>query len=284
MSARADPCRWRDLWVRSASAELRVSECGEGPVLLALHAGVNDRRAWRWCAPIWSRAGYRVVTYDRRGFGQTRYEPELHDDLVDLRAVTEAVEGRPAVVVGNSMGGSLAIDLALDHPGEVAALVLVGALPSGAPDELWTESEQERSLAVRIDGAAAAGDLDEANRLEVHYWLDGPAQAEGRVTGAARDLMLDMNGRALRAADPGPIIDRPAAWPRLGELSVPTLVVVGEYDESGLAPLLEAMVQTTPVATLARMPGTAHCPSLDRPGDLARQVLAFLAPQERKQD
>ena len=253
-----------------------MSVQGSGPPILALHAGVCDRRSWQWCGSRWAQAGYRTISYDRRGFGDTRYRPEPYDAVADIRAVMAATQARPAVVVGTSMGGSLALDLALAHPDEVRALVLVGSLPSGAPGESWVQTPQETAADAAIDAAVQAGDLDLVNRLEVHHWLDGPAQPQGRVTGAPRTLMLDMNGRALAATPPGADVSRPDAWSRLGGVDVPTVLVLGEYDESGLAPLTEMMAARMPDARIRRLDGTAHCPMLDRPDALASVVLDII--------
>ena len=249
-----------DHWVRSGAAELAVTVRGAGIPLLALHAGVCDRRSWQWCAPVWEEAGLRTVAYDRRGFGHTRYSAEAYDSLADLRAVAEAMQAAPAVVVGSSLGGGLAVDLALAHPDEVLALILVGSLPSGAPGEAWEESVEESAAAAAVSAASQSGDLDRLNRLEAHYWLDGPAQPEGRVTGPPRDLMVEMNRRALTAPPPGEDTARPPAWPRLGEVRAPTLLVVGEYDETGLLPLTDMMAASLPDARVQLLDGTAHCP------------------------
>lgn len=265
-----------DRWVTSGGAELAVSMWGEGTPLLALHAGVCDRRSWQWCASTWADAGFRTIAYDRRGFGSTRYQPEPHDDVADLRAVTGHTDARPAVLLGNSMGGALAVDLALAHPDEVLALVLIGSLPSGVPVELWQQSADEAAAEARVDAAARAGDVDELNRWEVQYWLDGPAQAEGRVSGAPRDLMRDMNGLALRALPVGPAAERAPAWPRLAEITVPTLVVVGDLDEQGLAPVADQMAGRLGDARVEHLADSAHCPMLDRPASLSAAVLRFL--------
>lgn len=276
MTSRQQPFPDPDMWVRSGSAELAVSIVGTGTPLVALHAGVCDRRSWQWCAPRWGGAGFSTIAYDRRGFGQTRYEAGPYDSLDDLRAVTAACGGRPAVLVGNSMGGSLALDLSLAYPDEVLALVLIGSLPRDAPDEMWQQSTEETAVEAEFEAAQRSGDDERSNELEVRFWLDGPAQPEGRVTGPARELMLDMNQRAVSAPDPGQDADRPGVWDRLESISAPTLLVVGEYDESGLAPLAQAMARRMPSARLERLDDTAHCPMLDAPDRLADTVLAFL--------
>jgi hypothetical protein len=84
----------------------------------------------------------------------------------------------------------------------VAGLVLIGAAVRGAP---YPDIEEgpTAELTGRIESADAAGDIDEVGRLEAWMSLDGPSAEEGRVGGAVRELFLDMNGRALRAEDPG---------------------------------------------------------------------------------
>jgi len=172
---------------------------------------VGDRRAWNWCAPAWAAAGHRVVAYDRRGFGSTESEEESYDELADLAAVAVATGSRPAVVVGNSQGGRIAIDYALQRPADVIALVLISPAASGYPRDRRATMSAETELDELIEAAEAAGDLDQVNELEVHYWLDGVDQPVGRVAGDARQLMMEMNLRALRAAPVGPARERPPA-------------------------------------------------------------------------
>ena len=264
-------------WVASGGAQLHVDAWGvTGPAILALHPGVGDSRVWQWCAPEWAESGYRVVAYDRRGFGETGYVAEDHDDLTDLLAVTKATGSIPAVVVGNSRGGGLALDLALAHPDHVTALVLIAPSPTGYDYANWPTSAAEAAQDDLLTSAGAAGDLDLLNQLEVRYWLDGVEQPEGRVGGRARDLMREMNGRALHAAPIGEPATRTEAWGRLSELDIPVMLIVGEYDLPGIRQQCNEIADAIPSARLATMPGSAHCPSLDSPGDLSAVVLGFL--------
>lgn len=261
----------------NGQAELSVTHWGsEGASIVALHPGVGDSRIWKWCAPVWSDAGYRVIAYDRRGYGATRYEEEAHDDLADLLAVMSDSDSNPAVIVGNSLGGGLALDLALEHPDHVVGLVLIAPSPSGYPDDDWPLSTAESSQDRLIGEATDAQDLDLVNRLEVRYWLDGVEQPEGRVRGPARDLMTAMNGRALSAESTGESPLRPPAWPVLDQIRVPTLVVVGEHDLPGVHLLCARTAETIPHALLTTIPKSAHCPSLDQPEALNRAILGFL--------
>lgn len=98
--------------VRSGSAELAVEAVGQGSAVVFLHAGVADRRSWRPLRPSLAD-DHRLVAWDRRGFGDTTVDhPAPYDHLDDLAAVMDAADVDRAVVVGNSMGGGIAIDAA----------------------------------------------------------------------------------------------------------------------------------------------------------------------------
>ena len=201
---------------------------GEGEDVLLIHAGVTDRRSWRPLHRL-AAADRRYVSFDLRGYGETTYEPEDYFDHQDALAVMDAAGIESRIVIGSSMGGRAAINLALEHPDRVTALVLIGPAISGEPQ---TEDDPEpiATLARLLDAAEETGDLEEVNRLEAHLWLDGPMAPEGRVSGPVRDLFLEMNGRALAAADTGDEPYKIDAWGRLEELTMPLLVLVGTLD------------------------------------------------------
>lgn len=261
--------------VGSGKAQIAVDVTGDpdGPAVLMLHAGVADRRSWRALVDVLGPR--RGIAVDRRGFGDTLYEPEPFSHVDDTLAVLDELGVASAAVVGASMGGRLALDLALAHPERVDALVLVGAAVRGVP-ELVPDPPSVQALSDAIEVAEEAGDLYEVNRLEAHLWLDGPAAAEGRVAGEARDLFLDMNGIALAAADPGPQADAPSAWDRLGEIDVPALVLVGELDLPDVVARADALGARMPRATVHHLPGTAHLPHLEAHPQFLQLVTTFL--------
>jgi pimeloyl-ACP methyl ester carboxylesterase len=248
----------------SGAARLAYDVEGDGPPVLLLHAGVTDRRSWvaltRELAPT-----HRVVAYDQRGHGETTYSAETFDPVADALAVLDdaAVEG-PVAAVGASVGGGIAIDLTLDHPDRVSRLVLIGSACRGAPDRTPDEyPESYREVAHAIDLAEGDEDWDEVNSLERWLWLDGPSARDGRVRDPARQLFLDMNGRALRADPVGDEIDRPSSWDRLGEIAVPTLVLIGDLDLEDVADTAEGLAEHIPDARLEWLEETAHLPHLE---------------------
>jgi pimeloyl-ACP methyl ester carboxylesterase len=248
---------------------------GGGADVLLIHAGVTDRRSWKHVVQRLSPR-HRCLAFDARGFGETDYEREDGWSPVgDAVAVLDAAGLERPVVVACSMGGQTAIDLTLVHPDRVAALVLVGTAIRGAPyPELHEGPTAE--LNSRIEAADRAGDLDEVARLQAWLWLDGPAAAEGRVGGHARALFLEMNSRALRSEDPGEEAELPAAWPRLGEIAIPTLVMIGRLDAEDIQAIAEPAAARIPGAQLRWLDAVAHLPHLEADPTTLTEIANFV--------
>ncbi len=148
---------------------------GPGPLVVALHAGVADRRCWADALP----SGAATLTYDRRGFGASPPSPdEKFTHLADLLDLLADVATAPAWLVGNSMGGGLALDAAVTAPDLVAGLVLLAPAVSGAPAPV-EDDPRTIDLDARADAAAEAGDLEAAVELDAQLWLDGRRRRQG---------------------------------------------------------------------------------------------------------
>ncbi|HEX6389365.1 MAG TPA: alpha/beta hydrolase [Solirubrobacteraceae bacterium] len=264
--------------VTSGQAQLavEVNNAAARPRVLLLHAGVTDKRSWQ---PLVAALGSGVATiaFDRRGYGETTYEPEEHSHVDDAVAVLDVVgASEPVVVIGASMGGRLALDLALAHPERVAALVLIGSAVRGEPESGFPEPTAEEQ---RLEAAfeTAGEDLDAVNRIEAHYWLDGPGAPEGRVSGAVRDLFLDMNGIELRSPDPGEQRELASAYDRLGEIGVPVLVLVGDLDEGQTRWLSAQLAERIPGARFETLADTAHLPHMEGHARCLEAVREFVS-------
>jgi len=259
--------------ITSGSALLAAESAGSGPDVLLVHAVVTDQRGW--ASVVDALPGHRCLTYDARGYGRTTYQPEDGwSPVADAVAVLDAYEVGRAVVVGASMGGRTSIDLALQHPDRVAALVLIGPAISGAPEA--TYEPEVLALEDEWETAEARGDLATVNRLEARVWLDGPTAPEGRVAGATRELFLDMNGIALDADDPGEQHHAGAAWDRLAEIAVPTLLLVGDLDLRYIREGVAHAAATIPGARLVELPGVAHLPHLEGDERTLREIAGFV--------
>ena len=259
------------LSIECPGGSLAATRWGAGdPVVVLLHAGIADRRAWHDVAP---RLAGTVAAYDRRGYGETPPPgAEPFTDLGDLGAVLDAVaDGRPAWLVGNSMGGALALDAALEQPERVAGLALIAPAVSGAPEP--DEALFDADLLRIAEGFEHVSGVEERNELEIRLWLDGPSSPPGRVGGPARELALAMNAVPLghdldEEAGAGPV----DAWSRLEEIACPVAVACGELDVSFVVEQAARIAERIPGALHRPLPGVAHLPSLERP-DLVAELI-----------
>jgi 3-oxoadipate enol-lactonase len=254
-------------------AVLAHEVAGSGPALLLVHAGIADRRMWDDQVGPFAAAGWRVIRADLPGFGDTPRPVDPVTLWAALRDLLDHLRVERAVLVGCSLGGRVALDLALADPERVRALVLVGSGLAGhrfeepALLELWD----------RTDAALDRGDREAAARLEIDTWVVGvgrdPAQVDPEVHRRVREMLL-----AAYAHGPADLVEPdPPAAQRLGEVAVPTLVLVGTHDRPDLQAMAAALATGIPGARRIDLPGTAHLPNMERPGDFNRVVLEFLA-------
>ncbi|MBI4920240.1 MAG: alpha/beta hydrolase [Devosia nanyangense] len=260
--------------IRFDGATLRGEADGFGIPVVFLHAGVADRRMWAAQMEEVAAAGYHVVSYDRRGYGETETPDEPFSHLVDLEAVLDQLDIHAAVLVGCSMGGGLAIDFAIENPGRTIGLVLVGTAVTGAE-----QAEQPEEIATILDALTYAferGNLDLVNKIEAHLWLDGPLEASGRVRGEARELFFAMNEVALNHPRLTQEEPRDPAGDALPAIAAPVLLVVGDLDFPDIVERHEALSEDLPEAFAVVIEGTAHLPSLERPDLFNPLLLEFL--------
>jgi pimeloyl-ACP methyl ester carboxylesterase len=266
------------MFATSGSAQLAYNVTGDdasGSNVVLLHAGVTDRRSWSHVIDRLSPR-HRCVAFDARQYGETTYDPQDGwSGVDDTIAVMDAAGVERAVLVAGSMGGATAIDVALAHPDRVRGLALIGPAVHGAPYPDITE-EPTASLVAKAEAAEEAEDFEELNRLEAWLWLDGPTAPEGRVGGELRDLFLEMNGRALRADHPGEPRPHPDAWSQLGEIHVPTLVLVGDLDLPDMKAVDEQLADTVADARLVWLEGAAHLPHFEGHAVCLRQISDFV--------
>ncbi|TWD80813.1 pimeloyl-ACP methyl ester carboxylesterase [Kribbella amoyensis] len=233
---------------------------GDGLPLVFLHSGAGDSRGWD---AVVHRLPQRVIRYDVRGYGRSPRPTTPFTMQGDLAAVLEYCGVERAVLVGCSLGGSTAICQALVDPQSVAGLVLLCPGLTGYP---WPD---EPELDKVYDELAAAGDVEGLVRFGLDLWA--AAGSDGEVA------------EQVRAAVPGWLAQsdfrRPdvAAYGRLGEIRVPTAVLVGDRDRPILAACAGAIAARIEGSRLVWAPGVDHFPALRAPDLVARTILDVIA-------
>jgi 3-oxoadipate enol-lactonase len=254
--------------------ELHHQLAGSGSPVVLIHAGIADSRMWD---PQWEAftARHRTLRYDMREFGESAPPPGEFAHGRDLIELLERLQLGPAALVGASLGGRVAAEVAVARPDLVRALVLVGP---GLPEGQWSDDVQR--YGEDEERLLAAGDVNGAAEVTVRFWVDGVGRAPGDVDAAVREAVRRMQLEAythLKDADPEaeqPTVEDIAA--RVGEIAVPTLLIVGDHDRPDIIRTVEWLADAIPGARLERIPGTAHLPSMEQPERFTELVLGFV--------
>ena len=249
---------------------------GTGAPIVFLHDGLVSSAGWEGPFDSLSQS-FRVIRYDRRGFGRSEPPKGPYSDIDDLQAVFETLKIGRAALVGCSNGSKLAVDYTLAHPDKVEALVLVGPVISGLP-------HSEHFLRRGMVNYRPMFQEKSREKL-IEAWVQDPYLTDSHDAEARTRL------RELLTKSPGPLTatvpesrppDRPAAG-RLAEIHVPTLILVGESDIPDVhahAGVLEAGIHG---ARRTIVPKAGHLIQLERPGLVEWEIRGFLRPGETAQ-
>jgi 3-oxoadipate enol-lactonase len=248
---------------------------GQGPPVVLLHAGVTDSRLWEPQLRSFSQS-HSVLRVDLPGFGNSPIETNPVSNRDAIRGAMDAESIDRAALVGVSLGGGTALELALESPERASALVLVGA---GLPDHEW--SDEVTSFFAAEEEALERGDLDEAVDANLRTWLAGPRRSLDDIDPVLRELVGEMQRQAFKQQkghdDVRVLRLDPPASERFGEVKVPTLVVTGDEDVADIHRIADRLAVGIPGAERATIAGAAHLPNLERPDEFDRIVLGFLA-------
>ena len=239
---------------------------GFAPVVL-VHGLGGDHHMWLYQVPELCRR-FPTITLDLRGHGestQPKNDFSMADLALDIVRLLRTLGVERAHLVGLSLGGMVAQQFALDYPSATASLVLADTL-CGVPPEYadvmraavqFIEQNSMAEIAKARITNAFSDAIDPATRS---YFIDQVARNDKTAY-----------VRAARAAFGF------AAGARLAEITVPTLVIVGELDRVTPPPLSEDLARRLRGARLVRIAGAGHISNIERPVEFNRAVLEFLS-------
>lgn len=264
-------------YARYGDQQIYYEVAGEGPPLVLLHAGFVDSGMWDGNWPAFSQ-NCTTIRIDLLGFGRSDGLTEPVSRRQQIYAVLEELGVERAILVGCSMGGETIIDVALERPEMVSALIPVAAVPGGFELQGEPPPDWEKMLA-----ALDEGDLRLTCELHMRLWVDGPFRGPEQVDPQARQRAAEMSRRTLEkgswetAMMPPPDPLDPPAVQRLEQIHAPTLIVAGELDYPDTVRAANLMAGAIPGAKAFILPGCAHLPSMERPAEFNRAVLDFLS-------
>jgi len=250
---------------------------GEGTPLVLIHGWAVHRGYWDDDVARLA-SGYRVIRYDRRGFGEASGKPDLTADAADLAALLDQLGIERAHLVGHSQGALVALTFALRYPDRVGGLVLFGSglLPGQAPppDASLPPVQDWIALGQR-DGVEA---LREAAGSWATANFGGPMEG---LEARARAMLSTYSGADL--LDPAAPLNlaKPAESTDLSAIQAPTLVVNGEQDLALARAAAGLLADGIPGARRVTISGAGHTANWQRPDQFASIVLEFLRSVDR---
>jgi 3-oxoadipate enol-lactonase len=240
---------------------------GDGRTVLLLHPVGLDATCWE------SQVGAlvsscRVLRVDLRGHGRSDVPPPpytLSGFAADVDALLRQLELAPADVIGLSLGGMVAQVLALEHPADVRSLVLA--------DTNSNLSADARRAMVERGEAAKRGGMTSVLESTLGRWFT-PGFMDSDVVARCRERLLADDVQSWAAT--WLAISEVNTDPRLREIRVPTLVIIGEADLSVPVSRARAMAELIPGSTFHVLAGAPHMAPLERPDLFNPPVLQFL--------
>ena len=234
---------------------------------LLLHAFPFDGSMWNEVAEELRADGHRVIAPDLRGFGHA----PLGDDAPDLQRMVEDVVSlldEPAVIVGCSMGGYVALGIAGDRPDLVQALALVDTKAT-ADGGVARDNRERIAVLAETGGDWSAGMID---GLLGQTTRQASPDVVTRVAGvlAAAPRNTEAWGQRAMAA-------RSEALGVLRELDTPVLVVVGDEDTMSPMPEQDVIVEACMDARLVVIPDCGHLTPIEAPDAVGAALLGLVA-------
>jgi pimeloyl-ACP methyl ester carboxylesterase len=277
---------WRSYqrWVLVDGQPVNTVELGEGPALVFVHGLSGSWQNWLEQLPVFA-ADHRVLALDLPGFGHSpmpRDEISITGYARLLRGLLEQRGIDAAALVGNSMGGFIGAELAIDYPQRVSRLVLVSAAGLSTHNEPRATRATpllrrgERILAASTAWFASRSDTvarrqrlrDAALRVVVRHPGRIPAAlASEQIRGAGKPGFID----ALQAVLSYDVRER------LPEIGCPTLIVWGEEDMLISVHDADAFAELIPDSRKVVYPDTGHMAMLERPGAFNALLAGFLS-------
>jgi 3-oxoadipate enol-lactonase len=212
-------------YIKVDDGKLFYEIAGKGGYIVLLHDGIVHREVWDNQFPVFAKK-YRVVRYDRRGYGKSTFPKAPFSHIEDLNQLFIQLKIDSAIIFGISGGGELAIDFDIKYPEKVKTLILAGAVVSGygVTNHTITRGGHLNSIIdVLYDPQKFLDYFGKEDPYEINF---KNLKAKEKFVQLLKENPNDLNFQRERYVIPA---ERPALG-HLSEIKVPALILVGEYD------------------------------------------------------
>ena len=256
---------------RVSDTQLAYTDEGQGLAVVLLHGHGYDRSMWDAQIPVLVDQGWRVIAPDLRGFGESRvtegivYTEEFAADIV---ALLDELGLETVILLGFSMSGQVAMQIAASYPERVSALIINDTVPTSE------DAAGRRRRHVGADGILTGGMPAYADRVLVSMIREDNVERLPVVADTVREMIAACPAEGAAAAMRGRA-ERNDFTETLRSWHKPALVVVGDGDafDGGAA---RRMAELLPHGELAVVPRSGHTPNMENPADYDAALLRFL--------
>jgi pimeloyl-ACP methyl ester carboxylesterase len=249
--------------------QIYYETCGSGPQAIVLvHDGVVNSASFDEMWPILCKQ-FRVVRYDRRGYGKSPEAKAPYSPQEDLAAVMAAAKMDHASLVGFSFGGGLAVSYTILHPEQVERLVISGPSLNGfQPTKAFGKAITHIMLPMIISNFDAVAD-----NAAKSGWVMAPGHDAAKAKALA---IFKVSPQDLRHQMKDPIKGWTSDLPHMKEIKAPTLILIGDHDIGDNQAAAGAAQALIPGSRRETIDDAGHLMQLEHPRELADLIADFV--------
>jgi pimeloyl-ACP methyl ester carboxylesterase len=266
-------------FIKARGVNLYYEEKGAGLPILLIHPAGSTASTWGYLLDDLAGVS-RVIAYDRRGYSRSggAVVRSASEHTRDAIAVLEALEAKPAVVVGTSAGAAIAVDLAVRRP-DLARAVVVHEAPWRA---LLHPCVSSLGALARVQTLAWRGHYPQAAETLLRFvysyrdggsaWDKFPAEWRRTAKGNGRSVIADLRstmGSYPRAKD-------------LAKITSPFVCTYGARSRNYMRSITRSLAQAIPTATVREIDGAAHAVPFDAPGKFVQAIVEAIRSLESR--
>jgi pimeloyl-ACP methyl ester carboxylesterase len=238
---------------------------GSGVAVIFVHAATGSSRVWEYQLPVFISSGYRVITYDRRGFGRSTVDPggaQPGTGADDLAALADHLGLDRFHLVGTAAGGIVSLDFAVSFPQRLRSLVVANSI-GGVQDEDYLE------IGRRLRPP-------QFNALPPDVRELGPSYRAANPRGTARWLELEGQSRPEGTTPPAQTFRNRLTFSLLETIAVPTLLLTGDADLYSPPAVLRMFAARIKNSESVVVPEVGHSTYWEQPETFNQKVLEFI--------